>query len=227
MKAPYQILDAEQRSQDWYSARAGLVTASRASDVLAFSKKDGKELADRRDYRTELALERLLGRALDDGNGYQNDDMKRGIALEPEAFALYEATTGAIVRRTGFVFSVDRPIGVSPDGDVDDFTGLLEVKCPRPANHLSYLRAVNADPTWQPAAYLPQIVHGQLVTGAQWTDFVSYCPQFPPDLQLLIVRVPRDEKQIVSYELALAQFLGEIEKERAEMESLRAVAKVA
>ena len=213
---PFDIIEAEQRSPEWFAARAGRVTGSRAEAIFS-TRKDGKETAARRDYRTELALERLIGRALDDGNGYQNSDMRRGVELEPDAFARYEAETGTLVRRTGFLASKDRPIGVSLDGDVNDFAGVVELKCPRPANHLGYLRAGVL-----PADYLPQIVHGQLVTGAEWTDFVSYCPQFPDELQMFIVRYVRDERAIVSYELALAQFLGEVEREYAEIAALKA-----
>jgi hypothetical protein len=212
----YAIIDAEQRSPEWFAARAGRVTASKAADVLALSKKDGKELAARRDYRTQLALEWLLQRPLDDGSGYQNADMARGVELEPDALAAYEAATGAVVRRTGFVASTERNIGVSTDGDVDNFTGLVEIKAPRPANHFGYIKAGVVPPE-----YVPHLVHGQLVTGAQWTDFVSYCPQFPPELQLIIVRFPRDEKQIASYDLALSLFLNEVDVEVQAIAALR------
>lgn len=215
MTADFRIVDAEQRSPEWYAARAGIVTASKAS--VLYAKGRGKdEATGRRDYRTQLALERILGRAIEDGNGYQNADMKRGVELEPAAFALYEATQGVIVQRTGFVVATDRPIGVSPDGVVDEFVGLLEVKCPRPANHLANLRARTV-----PGEYLPQIVHGQLVTGAQWTDFVSYCAEFPEDQQLLVLRVPRNEAAIASYDLMLSQFIREIEAEVEEIRKLK------
>jgi len=212
----YAIIDAEQRSPAWFSARAGRVTASKAADVLALSKKDGKELAARRDYRTQLALEWLLQRPLDDGSGYQNADMQRGVELEPDALAAYEAVTGAVVRRTGFVASTERNIGVSTDGDVDNFTGLVEIKAPRAANHFGYIKAGAVPPE-----YIPQLVHGQLVTGAQWTDFVSYCPQFPPELHLFVVRYQRDEIAIASYDLALSLFLSEVDREVQAISELR------
>lgn len=220
MSRPYVIVDAEQRSDAWFAARAGRITASKA-DALYANGRSGQEAAARRDYRSQIVLERILGKPLEDGNGYQNADMARGVELEPAAFALYEATTGQVVRRTGFVAHVEQPWGVSPDGDVDEFTGLVELKAPRPANHLGYLRAGVV-----PSAYIPQITHGQLVTGALWTDFVSFCPQFPEALQLFVVRVPRDEKAIAAHRLVLEQFLSEIEREEAEIRALMA-AKVA
>lgn len=209
----FDIIDAEQRSAAWFAARIGRVTSSRASDVMA-TLKGGGEPAARRDYRTTLALERLTGVSLEDD--YINSDMRRGVSLEPDAIAIYEAVAGVVVERVGFVASKDRMIGASPDGIIDGFIGSVEAKCPRPANHLKYLKA-----GVMPAEHLHQVVHTQLVTGAEWTDFISYCPQFPEELRLFLVRVPRDEKQIVSYELALAQFLNEVEREQAEIEQLR------
>ena len=201
------ILHMEQRTPEWLAARCGRVTASRAKDVLAMSKKGGGELAARRDYRMELALERIFGRPME--SGYQNDDMRRGVELEPLALNAYEAREAVFVRRTGFILHDELPIGVSLDGDLDNLTGLVEAKAPRPANHWAYLEAGVVPPD-----YLPQLVHGQLVTGAQWTDFVSFCPDFGP-LALFVVRYERDEAAIASYRLMLEQFLAEVEKEEA------------
>ncbi len=171
------------------------------------SKKGGGELAARRDYRTQLALERIFGRPME--NGYQNDDMRRGVELEPIALDAYEAREAVFVRRTGFILHHELPIGVSLDGDLDNLTGLVEVKCPRPANHWANLEAGIVPPD-----YIPQLVHGHLVTGAAYTDFVSFCPDFGP-LALFVVRYERDEAAVASYRLMLEQFLGEVEKEEA------------
>ena len=203
----YTIIDCEQRTEGWYAARAGRITASCASDVLAFNR-DGKEAAKRRDYRTQIVLERVFSRPMD-GDTFQNEDMKRGVRLEPEAVAVYESTKALMVRRLGFVVHNELPIGVSPDGDLDDLTGLLEVKAPRPATHWAYRQAGVV-----PSDYIPQLVHGQLVTGAEWTDFVSFCPDFGP-LALFVVRYERDEKAIATYRLALERFLSEVAAEES------------
>ena len=52
-----QAADCEQGSEFWAQLRCGLVTASRASDVIAVSKKG--EAAVRRNYRAELISEIL------------------------------------------------------------------------------------------------------------------------------------------------------------------------
>jgi predicted phage-related endonuclease len=204
----FTICTAEQRSEEWRRARAGRVTGSKAADILATVKSG--EAAKRRDYRSQLLAERLTGQPQDDV--FVNDAMQWGIDKEADAFAAYEAYSGHLVRRTGFLAVDDQPIGCSLDGDVDDFTGIIELKCPKTATHLGYLRGGIVPP-----AYVPQIVHNLLVSGAQWCDFASFDPRLPAPLQLFVVRHARDEKQIASYELALSLFLSELEVEVYEL----------
>lgn len=202
-------LAVEQRSDEWRAARAGLLTASRACDALNF-RKDGKEGADRRDYRTELVAERLTKAPCE--SGFSNADTERGVKLEPEAVLAYEAETGTVVMPVGFVVHDTHPVGYSPDGIVGDFVGLVEVKAPRPANHLAYVRA-----RILPAEHRPQCVHALWLTGAQWIDFISYSPIFPDGLRLFVVRLNRDEKEIAEYEAKALVFLEEVERECAEL----------
>ncbi len=191
MIRPFTIIDAAQRSPEWFAARAGRLTGSVASDMMAFNK-DKTESAKRRDLRTRLALERLTGRPLEDD--YLNADMKRGIELEPEALGAYEVATGNLVQPTGFCSHTEMLMGCSLDGHVGDFDGILELKCPRPANHFKYIRAGVL-----PAEHRYQVAHNLLVTGAAWADFCSYAPDFPEPLRLFRVRVERDEKEIAAY----------------------------
>jgi hypothetical protein len=204
----FTVHSVEQKSGPWQILRLGRVTGSRASAVVA-TRKNGKntqEMAARRDLRTQLVVERLTGQPQD--NDLFVRDIQRGIELEPEARKAYEARTGNIVRQVGFVRSSDLMIGYSPDGYVDDFAGLVEVKCPRPATHLSYLQTGTI-----PEQYKPQVLHGMITTGATWVDFVSYCPAFPAPIRLLIKRIVADPRELAAYELALRLFLGEVEKE--------------
>jgi hypothetical protein len=162
-------------------------------------------------------VERLTGRPQEDG--YCNAEMQRGIDLEPVAFAAYEAATGCVVRRTGFLQHPELMAGCSLDGDIDDFAGVLELKCPKSATHLRYLRGGIVPPD-----HLPQIVHNLWITGAQWADFVSFDDRFPPELHTFRVRVPRDEAHIASYELQVRQFLREVDAEIADLRGRLAVA---
>jgi hypothetical protein len=49
-------------------------------------------------------------------------------------------------------------------------------------------------------------------TGRLWTDFVSYDPRLPPELQLFVVRLDRDESYIQQIEVEVNQFLDEVEQ---------------
>jgi hypothetical protein len=196
------IVECDQQSQEWRRARAGLLTGSRAADALSM-RKDGKEAAARRDYRVELVAERLTGEPCEATRS--NADTERGILLEPQAIAAYEAHTGQLVQPVGFIRHATKSMGYSPDGVIGDWIGLLEVKCPRPANHLAYL-----DGGVVPDEHLDQCRHGLYVSGAEWIDFVSYSPIFPEPLRLFVCRLTREQAALEQYAKDAALFLESV-----------------
>lgn len=215
MAKPFSVIDCDQRSPEWHTARAGVLTASRAADMLARPRKGAPESVCRRNLRVQLALERLVNRPCDD-NGYLSAEMRRGMELEGEALAAYEAATGELVQRVGFLRHLTLPIGCSPDGIVGDFDGGLELKCPIAATHWSYLRLGGK----VPAEYIAQVTHSLSVTGLPWWDFASYHPDFPDPLKLYRVRVAREDVDLAAYELAVSLFLTEVETEAEAMRKL-------
>lgn len=209
----FQIIEAEQRSEIWFAARAGRATGSKAGDILAKIKTG--EAAARRDYRLQLAVERLTGKPQE--GGYVNAEMQRGIDLEPAARLAYEAETGIIVRETGFLAMVDHLAGCSLDGDIETFKGVVGFKCPKSATHVEYIKGCRLPPT-----YIPQATHEMWVTGAEWYDFCSFDDRLPEGLQFFRVRVERSEFDITGYEKELLKFLAEVEEEVAALSKLRA-----
>ena len=192
-----------QRSPAWHQLRAGRVNGSTAKDVLAKIAKG--EAAARRDLRVQLALETVLGTSCEDST-YVNADMQRGIDLEAEARAAYEMQTGHIVRECGYLSSTTRRIGLSPDGVVGDFEGLVELKVPRSATHWGYLENGGT------GLHQAQLTHALFVChDVQWIDFVSYDPRFPSGLQLVVTHITRDMLKIDDYSVALDQFLAEVQ----------------
>lgn len=210
------ILACDQRSPEWHTARLGKLTGSRAADAFAVLKSGG-EAAARRNLRLQLVLERLTGQSQE--SGYVSADMERGILLESDACAAYEADTGIVVTPVGFVVHDELAAGCSPDGLTGE--GLIEIKCPKAATHLEYVRG------GVPAEYRTQITHGLWLTGAAWADFVSYHPQFPPALQLKITRLYARDLDLAAYELAVRLFLGEVERELAQVQALSDTTRVA
>jgi hypothetical protein len=200
----FTIIDAPQRSPEWFSARLGCATASRARNIVATIKSG--EAAERRDYRMELVLQVLTGQPADDS--YTSPEMQRGTDLEPEGFAAYEMQTGRMARTVGFLRHTEHMAGASPDGVIGDFDGLLELKCPKSATHLKYLRAGGI-----PSDYLPQLTHQLWISGAPWVDFVSYDPRFPESMQLFLARLHAHDAPIEDYEKRALAFLAEVDAE--------------
>ena len=191
----------KQRTDEWFAARIGKVTASRVSDVVAKTKTG--YAASRANYMAELVCERLTGRKAE---SYTNAAMEWGTEQEPHARTAYEARTGLMVTEVGFV---DHPrvaaSGASPDGLVGD-DGLVEIKCPATATHLDFW----LDETI-PAKYITQMQWQMACTGRAWCDFVSFDPRLPPHLQLFVKRVSRDDGHIATLESEVTTFLAELE----------------
>jgi len=189
-----------QRTAEWMQQRCGKVTASRVADVLAKVKTG--ESASRKNYKMELVVQRLTGQP---GESFTNAAMEWGTATEPQARMAYEAHTGSFVEEKGFI---DHPtiegFGCSPDGLVGD-DGLIEIKCMNTANHVETI--IEGKP---PSRYIPQMQCQMAVTGRQWCDFVAFDPRLPEDLQLLVVRVDRDQEYIDQMEVEVKQFLSEV-----------------
>ena len=196
------IIDCEQRSPEWFAARLGRLTASRAADMLS-QGKGSAEAAGRRNLRVQLVLERLTGVSQD--SGYQNEAMRVGIEREPDALLWYEAVTGHLVRRTGFVQHDELMAGASLDGHVGD-DGIVEVKCPLAATHLDTIESRTI-----PGDYQKQIGHQLWITGAAWCDYASFHPAFPEPLRLVILRLTPSQSSLVAYDQAARAFLAEVD----------------
>lgn len=197
------ICTAEQRTPEWFADRIGVATGSRAPDIVATIKSG--EAAAYRDYRTQLVCEILTGKPLDEP--ITNADIQRGIDLEPKAQMEYESFTGFLVQNVGFVKHDTLRAGCSVDGMLDNWNGIIEIKCPRPALHILTLKG------GVPTKHLPQITHNLYITNAEYCDFISYCPALPENLSLFVSRVMRDDLDIAAYEERLLRFLEEVETE--------------
>lgn len=202
------IIDAVQGTPEWLAARAGRVTASMISNVLM-----KPETAGFRDYQAQLVAEILTGKP--QGSDYTNAHMQFGSDTEPLARSAYEAETGFSVDEVGLCIhpTIERA-GASPDGLVGN-SGLVEIKCPKPATHLAYLIAGVV-----PAAYRNQMMWQMAVTGRDWCDFVSFRPDLPEHLQLFIVRFKRDSAKILELETAVISFLSTVDAMLAKLKKV-------
>jgi putative phage-type endonuclease len=201
----------EQRNDpSWWASRLGKVTASRVADVVAKTAKGYG--ASRENYMADLIVERLTGQK---AAGFSSAAMEWGVEQEPHARAAYSARTGELVEEVGFI---DHPTitmsGASPDGLVGE--GCVEYKAPNTATHLEYLLAGKP-----PEKYVTQMQWQMACTGRPWCDFVSYDPRLPEHLQMLIVRVPRDDKRIAELEDEVRKFLAELDEKVTKLKELK------
>lgn len=189
----------EQRSEEWFQARLGKVTASRVADVMAKTKSGYS--ASRSNYMAELLVERLTGQQAE---RYTNVQMQWGIDTEAQARASYEITTGNEVIECGLIEHSTIPnFGASPDGLIGP-DGLVEIKCPNTATHIETLLGENIA-----GKYNTQIQVQLSCTDRKWCDFVSFDPRLPVDMQLFIKRILRDDIFIAEMEREVKLFLGE------------------
>lgn len=174
------ISNFEQGSQEWLESRLGRPTASNFSKLIT---PTGKPSSSADAYINELIAQRITGELPE---FYTNAAMERGNELEPAAKTLYELMHDVEVVEVGLCLHDTFECGASPDGLVGNDGG-IEIKCPLPHTHVSYLRDGKV-----PSKYIPQIQGCLWITEREWWDFMSY----NPSMQDLIVRVYRDEAYI-------------------------------
>lgn len=201
---PFTVINAPQRSPEWYVARLGRLTGSVADEMLAAGKgiTRGKLI-------TKLVAEVVTAISQDEGNAFTTAPMEHGRECEPLAVGAYECETGNLVQSTGFLAHASLMAGCSLDGHIGDFAGILELKCPNTTTHLGYLRDARVPP-----AYLPQITHNLWITGAAWCDFVSFDPRLLDayaERRLFVCRVYAKDLDIAGYEQKARAFLAEVD----------------
>jgi putative phage-type endonuclease len=189
-----EIIDIPQGSDEWFKARVGSIGGSAIATVV--SKGSGRTTLL---YR--MAAEILAGKKLDE---YTNDDMKRGIELEPDARREYEFIKGVEVRQVGMVKAGEHR-HMSPDGLVGD-DGMIEIKSPRGNNHIETIITERI-----PAVYRRQCQWGLSICERDWLDFVSYCPVIK-DKPIFIIRTGRDEKMISELSAGAEKFIEDLMK---------------
>jgi len=194
----------DQRSDEWFEARRGKITASKIADVMM-----KKTTAGYRNYRAQLMCERLTGQVAE---SFSNAAMQWGTDTEPQARAAYEFYSGLEVVEIGFV---DHPsienTGASPDGLVAD-DGMIEIKCPNTATHLETLLGGPI-----PSKYYDQMQWQMECAGRQWCDFVSFDPRLPEAMQMFVQRVDCDEARLIEITAGVATLLDQIESDITEL----------
>lgn len=176
----------KQRSEQWYTARAGKITASRISDIMARTKSGYS--ASRNNYIAELVAERMTGQCY---GSFVSKAMEWGMEKEDEAKAAYEFVHDVHIEEAPFVLHPDLSFtGASPDGYLHD-DGLIEIKCPNTSTHINTLLTKRVD-----NKYVLQMQWQLACTGRKYCQFLSYDPRMPDHLIMWDTTVERDDELI-------------------------------
>jgi len=197
----------EQRTEEWFAARLGKVTASRVADVIAKTKTGYS--ASRDNYMAQLICERLTGQQ---GESFTNAAMQHGTDTEPLARSAYENARNLLVKEVGFINHPKIEMaGASPDGLVGE-DGLVEIKCPNTATHIDTLLSGKV-----PTKYITQMQWQMLCCQRKWCDFVSFDNRLPEHLQLFVQEVEFDPEYCAMLEKEVSQFLAELDSKVAKL----------
>ena len=173
------IYDVDQGSDDWWSVRYGIPTASEFNRIIT---KRGTVSEQFEGYCNRLVAERLIG-----GRGdvpFESQWMNRGKYHEDDAVLYYEMQRDRTTDPGGFVTNDEGSVGCSPDrlvyihGKHDKPDGGLEVKCPSPEVHMGFVFSDRGALDH----YNHQVQGCLWVTGLEWWDVLSYHPKLPPSL---------------------------------------------
>lgn len=166
----------DQRSDEWFELRKGLLTISNAQTI----SNAGKGLET---YCYEVVAEKYS----ENTDNYQSKYMERGVELEEQARNLYELQFSKVEQVGGI-----KNMGVwcSPDGLVGTEGG-MEVKCPNDVNFLKIL--VQGEKAIE-KKYLWQCQGGMLISERKWWDLVFYSANFEKNI-VVFRQFPNQEMQ--------------------------------
>jgi putative phage-type endonuclease len=196
------LVQAPQRSPEWFAARLGRATGSGFGEIIALTRSGYS--SKRANYAAKLTAERLTGQQEE---SFTTAAMQWGIDNEDTARLMYSLAVGEEAEETGFWVHDTIMAGASPDGFVGN-EGVLEIKCPNTATHISTLISKKL-----PSQYKAQVQGQMWITGRNWCDFVSFDPRLPENAQMIIIHVERDEDYIKFLEDEVIGFLAEVDKQ--------------
>lgn len=186
------MAEFEQHSHDWYRSRLGYFTGSMIGKLMMV-KKNGEfydtalayiyQVAGTRSMNPDIVEDDDLFQAYLDSVDITTKAMRYGTEQEPNARELYRKITKEHVTERGSVEHPNIPFfASSPDGfiekDKDGKMGCIEIKCPNQNTFIKYKTEIKDTESFKKcnADYYYQCQSHIMCTGAEYCDFVVYCP---------------------------------------------------
>lgn len=175
-------LNCEQGTDEWFAARAGILTASVMSCLLVNGKDKSGFGVGAYTLMNQLIGERFTGEAAEKFEG--NRHTERGHELEPVARKFVSERLEIDIVECGII--LNHGCGYSPDGLVGD-DGLVEIKTRLPKLQVDVILGGVI-----PAEHMVQCQVGIWLSERDHLDFASFYPGMP----LFHKRTYRDEQMI-------------------------------
>lgn len=189
------VVDIDQRSEEWHKLRMGRFTCSEIHKLMTEPRsKIAKEAGELSETAKTYVMEKVAETITGHRHEISGPALAWGEEWEPYAKTMYEQVFD-MVQEIGFLH--DDYLGGSPDGLVGEKGG-IEIKCPfNQGVHLANLlltpetfKAERKEYYWQIQGYLK-------LTGRDWFDFVSFDHRFPEEYCMQVIRIQRNEDDIL------------------------------
>lgn len=205
----FDLAKEEQGSDRWLASRLGVITASRASDLIATGRGGKGVGASRTTYLYELVGEVATGMQKDQGKFKQTE---YGHMHEDTAREIFAFDMGLPVTTIPIVFGdVAMRYACSPDGLVDEQSG-LELKCPFTTEvFLRFLLDGEIKPE-----YVTQCQFSMFVTGLPYWHFGNYDPRMKK-MGFHAVTLERDEALMATFKDAVGQMVFDMDSKLARL----------
>lgn len=190
------VTKARQGSPEWLNLKLGVLSASRASEIVA-----GKKTATRSNYMAELLAQICTG----EGEEINSKYLEWGNFYEGAARASYEFSTDTKIEQVLFVFK-DGSFreGCSPDGIVNGKG--VEIKCPyNAANYIKFLVDDKIKPEYE-----WQYQYAMRVMGCDEFDFVQYHPNMNTK-PIKILTVKKDLEKQKAFDDLVPEFIQDMD----------------
>jgi len=199
----------EQGSPEWLKMRLGVITASRASDLIAKDRSGKGPGKSRKTYLRQLVAEVATGQQKDQG---QFKQAEHGHTHEDTAREEFAFNVGVPVVQVPFIFGdLTLRYGCSPDGIADEQSG-IELKCPFTTEvFLDFLLDGEIKPE-----YIDQCQFSMFVTCLPYWHFANYDPRMKKK-GFHAVTLERDEAKMKTFADAVGQLAFDMDSELARL----------
>lgn len=198
----------EQGTDEWLRHRAGVITASRAHDIVKPGRKKGSYSEARKGYMNELIGQVCTGEVPESVPfkqaewGHMNEELARDS---------FEAKHFAIVTQCGLVYKDDSlRCAISPDGLLMDDREGLEIKSPWTTKvHIDFLLDGEIKPE-----YVTQVQYSLWVSGFSKWHFCSYDNRMRGGVENRLAEVcfTKDEEKFKQFDYEIPLFLEEMDE---------------